>query len=45
LTSLYANGWPADKKLYEFVADEILRHGSQFKQNFKGIIGNDFEKK
>ena len=45
LTSLYSNGWPADKKIFEFTADEILRHGSQFKQDFKGIIGKDFDKK
>ena len=45
LTSMYTNGWPGDRSIYNYAAEEILRYGSQFQQEFKGVIGKEFEKK
>lgn len=45
LTNLYSNGWPKEKGLFNYCADEILRHGSQYQKEFKGIIGKEYEKK
>lgn len=45
LTSLYTNGWPGDRSIYSYSAEEILRYGSKFQQEFKGVIGKEFEKK
>ena len=45
LTSLYLNGWPGDRSIFNYSAEEILRYGSKFHQEFKGVIGKEFEKK
>jgi len=45
LTSMYTNGWPGDRSIYDYSAEEILRYGSKFKQEYKGVIGKEFEKK
>ena len=45
LTSLYTNGWPGNKSIYEHSAEEILGYGLKYQQEFKGIIGKDYQKK
>ena len=45
LTQLYSKGWPEEKSIFNHAADEILRYGSKFQSDFKGIIGKDFEKR
>jgi hypothetical protein len=45
LTTLYCNGWPADRSIFNYSAEEILRYGSKFQQEFKGVIGKELEKK
>ena len=45
LAQLYSKGWPKEQSLYNHVADEILRYGSRYQQEFKGIVGKDIEKK
>lgn len=42
---MYANGWPGDRSIYTYAAEEVLRYGSKFQQEFKGVIGKEFEKK
>lgn len=42
---MYTNGWPGDRSIYSYAAEEILRYGSKYQQEFKGIIGKEFEKK
>ena len=45
LTNIYQNGWPGDKSIFNYAAEEILRYGSKHQQEFKGIIGKEIEKK
>lgn len=45
LTSIYQNGWPGDKSIHSYAAEEILRYGNKYQQEFKGVIGKELEKK
>ena len=45
MTGMYVNGWPGDRSIYSYAAEEILRYGSKYQQEFKGVIGKEFEKK
>jgi len=43
--SMIANGWPSDKTIFEHAAYEVLKWAADNKDNYRGLVGRNLEKK
>lgn len=43
--SMIVNGWPADKTIFEHAAYEVLKWAADNKDNYKGLVGRNLERK
>lgn len=43
--TMIVNGWPSDKSIFEHAAYEVLKWAAENKDNYRGLVGRNIEKK
>ena len=39
---MVSNGWPSDKSIFDYAAYELLKWGSEHKDEFRGAVGRSY---
>lgn len=42
---MVVDGWPSDKSIFEHAAYEVLKWAADHKDNYRGLVGRNLEKK
>ena len=45
ISTLVVNGWPSDTSIFEHAAYEVLKWAADNKDNYRGLVGRNMEKK